>query len=360
MTNPTTDHGGRCWVFSAYISAWSLRAGLTQVGRSLHVCAPDGLVRGGNQRPASGDTLFFTEEASLVHYLAQAAAFQFLPRHLPDESRDNKPGLTRCAAALGVPVVASWPLDAMRSGAGPAFPLLLKGVGSWRAGRRLPRGWICADRASLDRALQTIVETGFAASDFFLQEWFGDAAPNYSVCGFFDSRRPARDLLVVVRRRVNDRPSLACSAVVEVVDDPGCLVPLTRRVLGAIDYTGPFELEFLQDGAGQFRLLELNARWWMQHGLFLPFGNGVLRRYLGLDATATAAETIPLGTTWVNGVWLTQQILHGRWRRALRWIPCRRGSPPRLVAPNLGAAFRFVIRRRLIRAGAANPAPGDL
>ena len=328
-----------------------------QLGRSLQVCAPDGLLRGADQRPATGDTLFFTEEASLAQYLPQAATFDFLPRHLPEEVLDNKPGLTLLAAKLGLPVVASWDLDsALRQNAVP-FPFLVKAAGSWRNGRKLPRGWVCTDRAAVDRALVEIAATGFVRSDFFVQEWLGEATPNFSVCGFFDARQPARNLLAVAKRRLDDRPTPACSAVVEAVDDPGGLTALTERVLREIDYTGPFELEFLQDAAGQFRLLELNTRFWMQHGLFLPFGNGVVRRYLGLELPPAQMEAIPLGTTWVNGVWLAQQILRGRWRRAFPWLRRRSGSPPLLVTPDLRTAIGFVIRRKIAREGTASTTP---
>jgi hypothetical protein len=340
------------WVFSSYVNAWSLRAALTQLGRSLHVCAPDGLLRGGARQPEHGDTLFFTEEASLAEFLPKAALFHFLPRHLPEDVLDDKPGLTRLAVKLGLPVVTSLDLDvALRKNAVP-FPFLLKSAGSWRNGRNLPRGWVCPDRAALDRALDEIAAAGFARSDFFAQEWLGETAPNDSVCGFFDARHPARNLMVVAKRRLNDRPSLACSAVVEVVGDPGGLTACAERLLREIDFTGPFELEFVRDAAGQFRLLELNPRFWLQHGMFLPFGNGVVRRYLELDQPAAPVEAIPPGTTWVNGVWLAQQIFRGRWRQAYPWFKHRpRTAPRRLIVPDLRAAMGFLIRRRLRQAG---------
>lgn len=45
------------------------------------------------------------------------------------------------------------------------------------------------------------------------------------------------------------------------------LLPPARTILNAINFIGICELEFLVDAAGQFRLLELNSRPWLQIGL---------------------------------------------------------------------------------------------
>jgi len=342
-----TERPDTCWVFSSQVNAWSLRAGLALEGRPLKVHAADDLLRGCPDTPRPGDLLFFTEEQSQRAYLAHADKFRFWPRDIPLAIHDDKRGVERLAKSLGIPVVAS--LDATTAGRSPSFPCLLKAAHSWRDGRKLPRGWLCSSVADLERARAEIRDSGYDPSQFFAQEWLGPDAVNISVCGFFDAAEPARTTLLIAERRENDRPGLACSAVVEVVTDPGSLREYTQRLLQAIAYRGPFELEFLVNAAGQARMLELNTRFWLQHGLFVPFGNGVIRRYLGIDEPGDGSDPVPLGTRWINGLWLARLLLRGRWIDFNRWIRPSEAVPFRIIAPSLLDSIRHLIGRRLHR-----------
>jgi len=236
------------------------------------------------------------------------------------------------------------------------YPFLVRPPVQWRNGRKLPRGWVCTDRAAVDRALVEIAATVSSGPTFFVQEWLGEATPNFSVCGFFDARQPARNLLAVAKRRLMTGPHRPARPWWKAVDDPGRLTALTERVLREIDYTGPFELEFLQDAAGQFRLLELNTRFWMQHGLFLPFGNGVVRRYLGLELPPAQMEAIPLGTTGSTACGSPSRF-SGPLAQSIPLAPPQKRLTTAARDTRPPHCHRFVIRRKIAREGTASTTP---
>lgn len=338
-------------VFSSGINAWSLKQALDAFGIPLRSDCAGGLVPGGTDAPAPGSVLYFTEESSLSAYLTRRNEFEFWPKTFPKDLIDDKPALSRFASSLGLEVVESLPLEAISTSS--HFPMLLKGRSSWSGPRKLPRGWVCEDYESFAARLAETKAAGFSPPDFFAQEWLGSSAPNFSVCGFFDAANPARELLAVVIRRVHDRKGLACSAVVEVMEDPANLVAATRSLLHALHFTGPFELEFLQAPDGRFRILELNPRFWMQHAIFIPHGNGLIARYLSMnppDTRMPETSPVPAGTTWINTLWLVRQLLTGHWKSAQPWVLRTIKHKDKVVlAPDLRTAILVVAKRAIER-----------
>ncbi len=59
---------------------------------------------------------------------------------------------------------------------------------------------------------------------------------------------------------------------VRTAEPSACLFDKTRRILGAVDFVGICEIEFLLDQDGHWRMLELNPRPWLQVGLALRAG----------------------------------------------------------------------------------------
>jgi hypothetical protein len=99
------------------------------------------------------------------------------------------------------------------------------------------------------------------------------------------------------------------SAVVATVSDPGGLVERTRSILDRLDFTGPFELEFLEH-EGWHYVIELNPRLWLQHGIFTPYGNGLIKRCLDADSEADwSEEELPRNALWVDSHWLLTRAL---------------------------------------------------
>ncbi len=319
---------------SAWINAWTLGRACAPLGVALKVATGRREMPlpplGAAERP---DWQLFTEEASLARALAGELPGRFLPATFPPELLDDKWAFAEFLAADrgGPQGLPQWPLaDAAQA----AWPLLLKGRHSWRGGRKLPRGWVCRDAAELAAQRERLAAEGLQESWFFLQAWLGDAPLRLlSVAGFFDAEDESRHLACVTERLADYGEGPSSSALLATVADERGLVERAAQVLRRLRYRGPYELEFIAAGDRLFAL-ELNPRFWMQHGLFLAHGNGLLKRYFGLDTAADRAQRLlPPGLAWADGFWLLRRALRGDfapWRRAraLNAVIC----PPPAVA----------------------------
>ena len=319
---------------TSWINAWSLRRACRDLGVDLRVAAgPRDLPLPQIPPHVQPQWQFFTEEASLRRALESGLPGFFLPEHFPAALLDDKLAFADCLAADpdGPRALAHWSLaDAALA----RYPLLLKSRHSWVDGRKLPRGWVCRDVNELQGRLAQLEATQMRPAWFFLQEWLGDEPMRLlSVAGFFDADNEARTLTVVTERVADYGDSgPSSSAMLVTVDDDCGLIPATLRVLRGLGYRGPFEMEFIVNGA-KACLLELNPRFWMQHGLFSVSGNGLVKRYIGRDTAADHAEPKPLPRLlWVDGTWLLRRMLRldrrvigtwWRWRsRGYRTLCC--------------------------------------
>jgi hypothetical protein len=295
--------------FSSWINAWTIEKALKSLGRDLSVTQDRGLVRQVVAAPTPGDTLFFTQEDSMSQFLGRDD-LQFQPRDLPTPGRDDKLVFAEFAEDLGVPSVSSQPIGGSEEE--PDRKILLKARHSWRKGRQLPRGWICESSLDFLNAFKEIEEQGFQRDFFFLQDWLElHPMDNYSVCGYHDAIRPERNLIAVVQRVASYSGGQSCSAAVAVVEDPDRLIAHACRILNALEFIGPYEMEFVRTGDG-FKVLELNPRFWLQHGIFLQPGNGLIRRYLSLENGGSPdGETRDTGV-WVDGIWYLHSLLKCR------------------------------------------------
>ncbi|MGQ9645228.1 MAG: ATP-binding protein [Thermodesulfobacteriota bacterium] len=108
---------------------------------------------------------------------------------------------------------------------------------------------------------------------------------NISVSGFFDHQNPRRNILLITRKLVGYADKMTMGVIVMTNPDPERLLERTDNILQHLVYTGPFELEFFYEEKDHtYYVLELNARFWMQHGIFVSFfENGLIKRYLGMD-----------------------------------------------------------------------------
>jgi hypothetical protein len=300
---------------SSWINAWSLREACTALGVDLRVPQSGRLL----PLPAlpedvTVDWLFFTEEASLRQALERCQGDpgkpgpQFLPIRFPLELLDDKWAFAEFLAedASGPQCLRQWPIS---RAADATFPLILKCRHSWAGTRKLPRGWVCEDSAALRQRHAKLAEQRLEESWFFLQEWVtGPSVRMLSVGGFFDVANPARNLALVTDRVASYGGEPSSSAALVTTPDIWGLAGQAARVLARLDFHGPYELEFLvtEDGC---RVVELNPRFWMQHGLYTACGNGLVRRYLGLDGPTDRVAPLPSKMLWVDGIWLMRRIL---------------------------------------------------
>jgi hypothetical protein len=291
--------------------------------------------------------LFCTEEASLRRALLGEIRGRFLPARFPLQLLDDKWAFAAwLAEQRGLPApLRQWRLDDPVA----PFPCLLKARHSWRGSRKLPRGRVCHSRRDLEQALGELMQAGFEPDWFFLQEWLGDEeCSNFAVCGFHDHTEPTRNLSIVLERLMGSRGELPNSTLAATVADAEGLTSVATRVLDALEFKGPYEIEFLV-AEGRAWLLEINPRFWLQHSIFIPFGNGLMKRYLGQETAADRAAAVLPAIVWVDGLALAKSVLRfdfKLWRTAR--AACRERNARLLTWPSVAMALR-VIGRRLWR-----------
>ncbi len=330
-------------VFSNYVSARSLREGLASLNEKLlAVDSPGFMVPPAESAPAPGDRLFFTDEWALGQYL-QRNEFEFYPRALAVEL-DDKLRFSQRIEALGASPVPFWPVDAEL----PAgeFPVLLKCRNSWVAGSPMPRGAICSSPEQLVSRLRDFENKGFERSRFFLQRLLPDGVGNsWSVAGFHSHTEPDKNELLVTHKRVATGSGLGYVLATIEESDPAGLVDRTTQLLRDLSYTGPFELEYLEDAASkQFYELEFNPRFWLQHSIFIHSrDNRLLKRYLGLPVPEAQAGWQPV--LWVSGVGLALSLLLP-WRQSsrklFRLLRDHRADRQLLLDPPLPVSLRVL------------------
>lgn len=326
-----------CITFSNWINAWSMRRGLRALGYRLATGDPGYLLDWRPAPPVRGDTLLFTEEASLARYLG-SEGFHFLPRHFPPALLDDKFAFGEYACSVGVAPLPQW--TGIDDAASAMFPLVLKARCSWMNGVKMPRGWVCRSPAEIALAQKEITRLRLPQDQFFFQQWLpATAEDNFSVCGFWDAAAARRNLVCVVQRRIGYGADLSSSSVVAVVPDPADLLVRCGEILNGIAFQGPFELEFLRHES-QFHVLELNPRFWMQHGLFVSAGNGLMKRYLGIDAEEDWGTGVPEQLLWIDGMWLLRMISTFQRRTLQRLFALlRSGRYAPVFYPDIKSAF---------------------
>ena len=289
-------------IFSSYTNAYAIYEGAKQLGvfaatTDSDPAFPIPLMTAAHRT----DWLFFTEEASLRRALNGELEGNYLPSQFPLHLLDDKwafvewmNGVEGLAKGL-----RQWSLAERNQ---VTYPCLLKAKHSWAESVKLPRGWVCHSAQELEHRLISLKTEGLNPAHFFLQEWLGDFQCRViSVCGFHDSKNSSRNLVAVVERVAAHTDGLSCSAAVQTIDDQWQLISKTTAILNALDFTGPYEMEYLVVGQRAL-VLELNPRFWMQHAIFLKTGNGLIKRYLGIDNEDDKKNADIKNVVWIDGL----------------------------------------------------------
>jgi len=328
-------------VFSDYVNAWSIRRGLKQLGKRLHHAVPGDTTAG---VPRAGDVLYFTDERSLQQFLPRNE-LQFLPRS-SGLVIDDKLWFYDWLSAFGEQTIPySGDLNSPR-----VWPALIKARHSWKGDRKLPRGFVCHTTLEFQHARQQLPRLGLSESDFCTQQFLPSCSFVYSVCGHFDSQDNQRNAILVTRKTLTCDQDLGTGAVVDTVADPQDLLRRTARILNALRYQGPFELEFLHDPNTQtYYVLELNPRFWMQHGIFIDgFENILIKRYLGIDDGVPQKPQPDQAICWLCRVDLVTAVLKCDYRLVSRfvglWWNRRRRGVRCLWCPDWRTTIRYVFR----------------
>lgn len=307
--------------------------------------APEALLPFLKRRIPEADTkaLFFTDE-SLLAFVHENAADPWLrnARYFPRVSCELETILDRPAfySLIEREGLAEIPrtIDSAQDPLA-AFPdgFFIRFKRSWDGFNRLPRPRLVEDAATFRAELADLARLGWNPAHWCYQEKLSiDPKDNVSICGWHDATDPA---YLATRKAFQYPARQGGGAIVEVVQPPSSLFEATRRLLEALKFEGPFELEFVLDlRSGRFKIIELNPRLWMQHALHgAHTGQVIVRRYLGLPGAVETPMAPPL--YWINGVVAANRILSGS-PRIWRYLLC----PRRVMAPDWRTTSRWLPR----------------
>lgn len=163
---------------------------------------------------------------------------------------------------------------------------------SWKGLRKLAgRVKLVTSREQRRRVESTYRASGLSAEDWCYQEALSTSVRhNVSICGWHDEKHRS---YFATRHALKYPDAFGNGDVTKRIKPPNGLFVSTRAVLEALDYQGPFELEFILDREqGVYRAIELNPRFWMQHGLIEAItDHELVRRYVGQDVKKASIST---------------------------------------------------------------------
>jgi predicted ATP-grasp superfamily ATP-dependent carboligase len=130
---------------------------------------------------------------------------------------------------------------------------------------------------------------------------------NVSICGWYDQRK---HYLFCTRKVLQHPPKTGNGDVVERIEPPDGLMDVAIRILQALKYDGPLELEFVFDErSNSYQVIELNPRFWMQHGLIEAVtGHALVSSYLGIAPTKPSVP-MPEDHYWVNPLYAVFRLM---------------------------------------------------
>ncbi|WP_339226792.1 hypothetical protein NSQ77_14720 [Oceanobacillus sp. FSL K6-2867] len=292
-------------VFSNAINAWTLKKGLKKLNIELdvyHEQKKNNVVKHSISKVPLNSTLFFTEENSLKKYV-KSNSYQFHPRFFSEELLDDKYNFAEFLCGIGEKPIPYSDIASVLD-----YPFFLKAKHSWKNNIKLPRGFICENEHKLNSSLNRLKKENLNENWFFKQKLLTSPLENnISTSGFFDHKNNKRNIMIVTKKTLGNEEKIATGVVVETIRDPNGLIPRTIKLLNALEYTGPFELEFFyEESDNEYYILELNPRFWMQHGIFVDYyDNAIIRRYLSIDQPKDWVENgIPLfkKIVWIDNI----------------------------------------------------------
>ena len=162
-------------------------------------------------------------------------------------------------------------------------PFILRPRTSWQTDGHRERVEIIKNPRHYKSVLATLQDRAVERSQLCFQELLStDSRHNISTCGWFS---PTREHIYCTRKVLQHPNGKGDGDVVELITPPPGLLDVTQRLLGALSYGGPFELEFVFDtNADSYKVIELNPRFWLQHGLVGSIsGFAPVAQYLCMD-----------------------------------------------------------------------------
>lgn len=291
------------FVFSNYVNAWSIKKGLEDLGIELYSLSDDfGILKKTEKYLNKGDYLFFTEENNLLKYF-DLKEYRFYPKHITKDILDDKLLFAEYLVRAEEKPIPYWSnINSIKD-----YPIYLKSRHSWMNDIKLPRGYILQSEKDFINAIKDIENKKLNREYFFLQKLLKSPIENnISVSGFFDYKNFVRNLFIVSKKVLGNSEKISTGTIIETIEDPNNLINRTEYILNKLKYTGPFELEFFyEEYDNEYYVLELNPRFWMQHGIFIDYyNNGVIKRYLDIDDESDweKSKYNYKHIYWINGI----------------------------------------------------------
>ena len=186
---------------------------------------------------------------------------------------------------------------------------------TWDGIAKLPRLQIVNSVAEKEAFEKRLLSQGLTREMWSYQELLSVSDEhNVSVCGWFDSNY---NQFIVTRKVLQHPPKTGNGDVVEVfLEAPQFVVDVTKDILSALKYSGPFEMEFVYDNNSQeYKVIELNPRFWMQHGLVDEVTDyAMIKKAVGYDKIVPIDYKDVKHGVWVNGNRVVYHLLKGNFK----------------------------------------------
>ncbi|MGD9780911.1 MAG: hypothetical protein AB7V14_02025 [Kiritimatiellia bacterium] len=197
---------------------------------------------------------------------------------------------------------------------------------SWFGVAQRERVTLVKGPAEFRAAVETYASRGLRTEDLSFQELLSIRnRDNVSISGWYG---PEVRHLFCSRKILQYPPKTGGGDVVELVSPPPGVMEQAQDVLAALSYEGPFELEFVFDeNAREFKVTELNPRFWLQQGLIeAASGCALIRAYLG-QAPLPATEAEQELRYWVNPLYALYRARNLDFRGLAYWSSRRAWAP---------------------------------
>ena len=190
---------------------------------------------------------------------------------------------------------------------------------SWEQNRKLPRLQIVHSIREKEKTEAEFIREGLEPQMWCYQELLSTLdTNNVSVCGWYD---PSYKQYAVTRKLVQHPPKTGNGDVVEIYKEaPDSIVQATDAILEKLQYSGPFEMEFVYDvKSSEYKVIELNPRFWMQHGLVEEVTDqSLIRRAVGTPVKSMDYKNLE-HRYWINGNQMLYRLAKGQ-IRMLKYI----------------------------------------
>lgn len=217
------------------------------------------------------------------------------------------------------------------------YPFFIRFKKSWDGVNLLPRVQIITRPEQQRKVEDTYAQMGLLPHQWCYQEALSiDPRHNVSISGWHG---PDERLYFATRHLLRHPSANGNGDVTEIIAPPKGLLECTERILSALEYQGPFELEFVLDlKCGSYKVIELNPRFWMQHGLIEAVtGHALVSKYADVIGTKCINRSGEI-RYWVNTLYAIYRIAKGD-LRVLKYL----FNSKALLVPPLSIALKSCI-----------------